>query len=336
MTSTPSFFKNIYICYSPLHIFSSLILSKDSPQSTIIIAPEKYRLLCPKIGKFISMKYGGSEIGSLKKLIFFLINFATLHHRYPINSLTIPNDADPFIMLLVKRLNWSELIYMDEGLTLLHHENMDKRTFHVSKSTKLKEFFGLEINAIPMTSASYSKGYVFFAEQLSRFSRLPLFELNTLFLNESLDIEGIDQMVYPNSPDFLILGQPLGIDGHCSKNQEYSAINKFIEYFPSAEVVYKPHYRENVQDYSFLKKYKNVQVLDVNKIIPYQIIHAKIDPKNIVSFISSALFSVPSLHEDFHRISLIDLIDAPKMKTYEHTFNALKIKFPDFRYFRDL
>ena len=336
MNNKYSCFKNVYICYSPLHVFSALTLSAGNNKNTVIIAPKKYKALCPKESKFIPMKYGGSEIGLFNKLISFMMNLLFLHYRHPIETLTIPNDADPFVMLLVKRLKWSELIYMDEGLTLLHHENMDKKTFHVSQSSRLKKMFGLEINAIPMTSKSFSKGYVFFANKLERFTKLPLFELNTIIANQSIDIDGLEAFEYPYEPDFLFLGQPLGVDGHCLKGQEYLAIKHFIESFPSAYIIYKPHYRENEVDYGFLGNYNNVRILEVNKVVPYQILHGKISPKNLVSFISSALFSVPSLHEDFQRISLVDLIDAPKMETYKATFDGLKISFPDFRYFHEL
>lgn len=329
--------KNIIIAYSPLHIYLAQIISENLTGSIVLYTP-KHLSGYIESKKIIQKNFyhGGSGDFFFKKILFFILN-SILIKRINCENLYICNDADPYIMHLEKRSNYTNLVYIEEGVTLFSRLQHDKnqKTFK-SKSGFFKKILGIEENNVCLSSNKIKKAYVFFPEKLS-FYRPDIYFIDLFQLIKESNLK-FSFEIGPEftQPDILIATSPLTENGHCADNCEVDIIKDVCKKNSSLRIILKLHYRDSREKYNeILNKYKNVSILpDSLNVLPYQIIHSEINPKSIYAFHSSILFSTPDHRKDFRRVSMINKVDTDRGKFFYIGLKSIQHEINNFSFLK--
>lgn len=321
---------NLFIALTPLHVFVVKILIKhlDIKNYKVLITKEYIKYFNENdtiifdIAEFNDQKL--LKLLKLLKLKLSKIRYQNLLY----DKVFIPSDANPYIQIILSKIKFDELIYYEEGGTLLYKINELIYNKPQVRNIALKKMIGLSNIDNVLKDQRIKKAYVFFPGILSTFNKKIEFKnLEDIIYKYKIDLNyPIIETKYQN-PDILIFTQPLSIDRYCTNQAEILAIEEFIRDNMDKKILIKLHPRDELKDYIFLNKYNIEFMPNEYQEIPYQVLHSDINPKKIVSFFSSVLFSVPKIRNDFERISLINMIPETKIKKI-----VLKMK----EYFSDL
>jgi hypothetical protein len=330
--------KNCFIVYSPLHAYiADSIISCERLENVDVYMPKAFNFKFVNSVNIRFFYYGGSQVSQLTKLWYFFLDFILMRSNY-YEKLYIPNDADPFVMLLEKRFEYGELNYIEEGSTYLSRiQFRNNQDDFKSRTSSLKDLFKIDNHDIALSSKKIKKAYVFFPKLLSNFVKnTELVDLNKL-LSKFNNIHNIDFSKIKKyiGADLMLLTQPLTEDGHCSNLDEVDAIMKVVKDNQTKRIVIRLHYRDDISKYLEVSKYSNVIIMNEFLDIPYQALHPILKPKSIYSFISSVLFSVDSQYSNFIRVSMVDMIYSPRMSVYSDTFKEFKKEFKDFYFYNE-
>jgi hypothetical protein len=321
--------KDLFIVLTPLHVYVAKLLIKHLDISCYkIITTWKYIEFFNE-EHVVEISIGELQDGKMKKLyLLWLLSFRATKGSY--NRIFIPSDVNPYVQVILKANNFKELNFFEEGGTLFYRINELINGKPTSGNVFLKKLLGLTgVNNI-LQDKRIVNAYTFFPSILSELNpNINFIGIDSFFNNYNLDIEyPVIDVKYLNS-DILIFTQPLTEDKFCKSNEEVLIIEKFIKCNSDKKIIIKLHPRDIMSNYRYLLKYNVIFLPEDYRNIPYQVMHASIRPKNIVSFFSSILFSVPSLTNNFQRVSLINSIGNTNIKKVVHQmgkyFGDLKI-----------
>lgn len=318
---------DLFIVLTPLHVYVvKVLITHLKIKNFKIMTTSKYlkyfnkeNILQIDIGEFHENK-----LQKLQKLI--ILYFAIKKGIYA--KVYIPSDANPYIQLILKKITFEELNYFEEGGTLLYRVNELVNNTPQAKNMLIKRLLGLPNIDNVLKDKRIINAYTFFPNCLSKL----VDNINFIGLEELMNIDGLD-IKHPTidqkylNPDILIFTQPLTKDGYCTNNEEVYIIEEFIKYNHNKKFLIKLHPRDDIAEYKYLLKYDILFLPEDYKEIPYQVLHNIIKPVKIVSYFSSVLFSVPSITDNFQRISLINSIKDDKVK---------KVIYKMSEYFKDL
>ena len=129
-----------------------------------------------------------------------------------------------------------------------------------------------------------------------------------------------------NRIDYILLTQPLTEDKLVKNNLEVEIIKKII--IEDKKYLIKIHPREKEEKYKELLELPNVEFLPSKyKNVPYQALHYKLNPKGIITFFSSILYTIPQIDNDFERIALVKELKNEKIiHSVEIMSKYIKIK----------
>lgn len=329
-------YENIFVAYSPLHVLTAQSIVKEyGLTSCLLWVPVGYFDLLHSEMPMLTYHRGGSEKTKVEKLWRFFLSFVFIRSTRCVH-LYIPNDADPFSMLIKKRTKFEYLHYIDEGITYLSRllENYDASAR--SSTSILKKFFRLDNYQRCFSSPEFVSAFVFFPDMLKKESEnVKFYSLSELFARHASDLI-VDGGVSIGKHEIVILTQPLTADGHCDGYQEVSVIKEFVRFHHSKSILVKLHYRDDIHNYEFLRNESNVTILKGYDWVPYQAIHSLIQPRMLCSFISSVLFSAEGSRPDFKRVSLIDRIESPRAHLYESSMGSFKRYYDDFFFSKEI
>ena len=297
----------LFIVLTPLHVYITKILIKylDIVDYKILTTNKYINYFNTKD----SMIFDIAELqeSRIKKLLKLLkLKFTIKQQRF--NKVFIPSDANPYIQVVLKKIIFDELNYFEEGGTLLYRIKENVSNKPQIKKSFVKKMLGINDIDNVLKDTRIQNAYVFFPKLLKTFTKnINLIDLSPIINNTIIEEVNIDEKYF--NPDILIFTQPLTEDGYCKNYDEIKVIEEFIKNNQDKNIIIKLHPRDKIKSYDYLKKYDIIFMPDIYQTIPYQIMHARINPVIIVSFFSSILFSVPSIRKDFKRISLINYID---------------------------
>jgi len=314
---------NCFIAYSPLHVFLiDVIIEHLKMKRVTVYLPYyiNYSFVSENI-KVARYFYGGTGVGRYKKLLFFILNFIYVR-KSSFNHLYVSNDADPFVMLFEKKFSYNILNFIEEGVTAFGRiQHKKSPNVFRSNSNFLKKIFGIERNDIALSSPNISRAFVFFPSLLEDFRPdIEYIDLGNILNNNSIYLSqswGVLLREFKNI-DILIATSPFTENGHCANFQEVDVIESVIYNNKSKIIVLKLHYRDSVEKYNrLIAKYKNVRILprELNGV-PYQALHCQLNPELLFAFHSSILFTIPSMRENFKRVSMLKLIDTDRSNAF--------------------
>lgn len=299
---------NLFIVLSPLNYYLMDYIVKYEKLDKIVVMTTKYyenkikEFFNPE--KLILIDIPPHQENYKKKLLTLIrlnfINFKIKEYE----KVFIPSDYNIMIQMILKKIYYQELIYVEEGGTLFYKINEKNRNKIYEKiKLILKRILGLELTSGILTSKKIKKAYVYFPDFFKKYnSNIDYIDLKNIVIEKNSNLK-IDYRL--KNCDGIILTQPLTEDKIC---QNYEEVNVLLDYLsPQKNYYLKLHPREKKEKYLKLLERKNIKLFpeEYNKI-PYQILHSLIRPKSIISFFSSVLFSVDSYSDkEFKRVSLV-------------------------------
>lgn len=315
----------IFIVLSPLNYYlMNAIIKYEKYKKITVITTIEYKDLIKNANKIIIVDLPRYQDNIFKKILsLFLINMIKLEEQH--NNLFIPTDYNIFIQLIIKKIKFNHIHYYEEGGTLFYkiNERSKNKIIEYFKGI-LKKILRVEQTRGVLTAKKLERAYVFFPNFLKKYnSNLEYIDMKNLLFKDNLDINVEEKF---KNFDYIILTQPLTEDKFCQGLKEIEILKKFINNKNSYLI--KIHPREKKEKYKELLKEKNIKLLPekYNKI-PYQVLHLSLNPKNIVSFFSSVLFTIDSNNKDFKRIALVKQL---KNKNIEKSIEIMKEYLDDF------
>lgn len=257
---------------------------------------------------------------SIYKILTVLKSALYKMEKYDEVYVSYPNI---YSQIIIKKNFYKELIYFDDGVTFLENFSGESIVEKIYKRKSIKNYilkiirklFLLEQpkSMIPLNNARLSKCYLFLPETFkNKFHNLVIKDAQEILTKKNIfNIEVPEHLI---NPDYIILTQNLTSAGLVQDNEEVRAIEKFIDedIKENERIVIKLHPRDEKSRYQeLLTRKKNVYLVEEN-MIPYEVYHSIINPKNIVSFGSIVLFNSSKTNENFKRISLINLLHENK------------------------
>lgn len=258
------------------------------------------------------------------ELAYNLINF---RNKIPKNlkkekykNFYVYHDTGYFEQILFKNILFKKLIYLEEGFSLL----MLISNFSYSKETLkgkiFRKIFGLKHFMHYLSNPLVDEAYIFFGNYLKNYS-IKLNELSDIIENKKDYIFELSQKIIVSdkymNPDYVIFGQNFGIEAEDS----VKPIDVFLSKIDSTKkILLKPHPSDPKNKYvQLLKKYPNIIYMKDLYSIPYELIHAKIKPKAIVSYQSTVLITSPI----FYKCKVISLLPLFNVKCKEKWINLI-------------
>lgn len=237
-------------------------------------------------------------------------------------NLFIPNDNNIYVQLLIKRISYQTLCFYEEGGTLFYKVAYKNKTLKRYSLKFLKSILGIENTTNILTSKDIKKAYVFFADELRKYnSKIEYINLEKILIKYIPKIEETSNRI-----DYILLTQPLTEDKLVKNNLEVEIIKKII--IEDKKYLIKIHPREKEEKYKELLELPNVEFLPSKyKNVPYQALHYKLNPKGIITFFSSILYTIPQIDNDFERIALVKELKNEKIiHSVEIMSKYIKIK----------
>ncbi|WP_133149021.1 polysialyltransferase family glycosyltransferase [Vibrio lentus] len=265
----------------------------------------------------------------LKKVVcFFRLVIISIKYRNLYSEAYITSDKNIFILLFLSLAKVRNYIYIEEGGTILYLSSDEVFWKYLLK----KVICLMVLQNYPrkfLTHPRISIAYVLFPDFVRKHRPLIKIEdigktLLNVKANEVFSINN-DGLV---SCDVVYLTQPLTQDGYCDNHEEVLCFERFLQDNRNLKFLIKLHPRDNISRFeSLLNKFENVKILDERyDLIPYQVIHIKLDPKVIVSHTSSVLFTTYSENSDFRRVSLISNLTGENMSKFKSNLSKLPVE----------
>ncbi len=284
--------KNLFIINSPLQVLNTLeAIYKFELKNIIIVAiynrsiknieqieTQLSKINCEEIIRFNPLKEG--KIKGYVRLIKRL--------QKDIYAKVFTGEIEDYrFKAILANLKKDELFVLDEGSATV---SLYESTIKQNKINKfnLKSFkfllYGLKINIKDIIN--------FF----SYYDFEPL--KNGIVVNNSLEYLKKDfkrnEINYDNTIFFL--GQPLFI--FSNEKQFEDSLNKVVKSNKDKKIIYIPH-REDKESLKIVKKIdKNIEILELDKPIERYFLENGIEPKNIISFSSTALTTTKILFKN--------------------------------------
>ncbi|KLE07044.1 polysialyltransferase family glycosyltransferase [Aliarcobacter butzleri] len=284
--------KNLFIINSPLQVLNTLeAIYKFELKNIIIVAiynrsvknieqieTQLSKINCEEIIRFNPLKEG--KIKGYVRLIKRL-------QKNIYEKIFTGEIEDYRFKAILANLEKEQLFVLDEGSATV---SLYESTIKQNKINKfnLKSFkfllYGLKINIKDIIN--------FF----SYYDFEPL--KNGIVVNNSLEYLKKDfkknEINYDNTIFFL--GQPLFI--FSNEKQFEDSLNKVVKSNKDKKIIYIPH-REDKESLKIVKKIdKNIEILELDKPIERYFLENGIEPKNIISFSSTALTTTKILFKN--------------------------------------
>lgn len=305
---------SLFIVLTPLHVYivKSLIEYLNIENCEILVT-KKY------IDNFAKNKVLLFDIAELQESkmikILKLFNLRLKSYNKSYDKIFIPSDANPYIQIFLSKVKFQELNYFEEGGTLLYRIKEEISGKPQIRINFIKKLLGMSQMDNVLKDKRIQNAYVFFPEILQNLiDNINFIDLSNIL--KQTKFENMDIAQDYLSPDILIFTQPLTEDGYCKHYEEIKIIEQFIQNNVDKKIVIKLHPRDNMVNYEYFKRF-GVSFMPISyQSIPYQVMHNTINPKSIVSFFSSILFSVESNRNDFTRVSLVNQLDNVEVKQF--------------------
>ncbi|MDD5773366.1 MAG: glycosyltransferase family 52 [bacterium] len=327
--------ENLFICNTPFQFLISQIFTKHfKVQADLIHTIPFFNLLKYndrerwKECKYIrSLSPKGTDLISLSYYRFFAIKYLITGlklNKNKYDNVYIFNDCDITNQIILKNLKFKKLIYLDDGL-IIGSEFISPP--ELSRKAALKYKIWSMAGLYPNNFVSYDKRInelYLFNSHLSDRKNLSIKDLGEIVIKNSDYIYDLSQKLQLNldeylNPDYIILSQPLFEQGICGENEDVNALSDFIKKLPpNSKIVFKMHPSENSKKYEKIIT-RNIKVLESYKHIPYELLHFKLKPINIVSFFSTALFT----SQYFYGTKIISLLKSCKIANKSEYVNLL-------------
>lgn len=254
--------------------------------------------------------------GDLKSIKGWLKRFKTankLIEKYQTsNYLFIGDYRDGIVRHISNSISSKQIFLLDDGFATIYIYNKFKNNKVLyNKKDKLKYL---------LSKGQYNYKYY---NEISYF---------TIFDNY-LDVK----YVYRNNFDHFLsenawidknvvywLGSPIVEDGIVNENYYLNVIELWAGKIGNKKIYYFPHRRENSDKLMKISENFNIQIKETTVPIELYVIDTKIRPLAIISFFSTALFSLNRIL-DYGKIYYIDIEDKELLKRYEHIKNIYKI-----------
>ncbi|GEM_PF-4663159 len=329
---------NLFIIDTPLHLLISQVIAIHFNIKPFLFCTEENLKTLPffdhTLWKEIFSVNSYKRI-NLLRLLLGKLEIPDSHFQ----NIFIFNDFRAFNQILLKSLDYSNLIYIDDGFTAGDY-NLRKSGFKKNKGLKgltkkmAKKFLGLQPTSHLLLHERINEVYLFYPHLIENF-RCEVKDLGKIISSHSDYVEHLSQKIslppeLPREPDYLILTQPLTRDGITKKYEERKVVDLFLDAIPTkSTVIIKPHPFDTSYFHN-IKRREGIYVLESLKFIPYELLHARIRPKRLVSFWSTALLTAPLFYST-HPISL-----ASNLKTTDASFyvNYLKTAIPEIDFFK--
>lgn len=317
---------SIFIILTPLQLYLAEILIKElNKERVFFIVNIKLKDQTKKyLEKDILYIEEPDFQDSYKKKIKLLIKLYKQIKKINLTceDLFIANDNNIYVQLLMKKINYKNLFFYEEGGTLFYKIAYKNKKIKKYFLKFLKSILRVENTTNILTSKDIKKAYVFFSEELRKYnSKIKYVNL------EKILIKYIPKIEEPqNKIDYILLTQPLTEDKLVKNNLEVEIIKKII--LKDKKYLIKIHPREKEEKYSELLKLPNVKFLSSKyKNVPYQTLHYELNPKGIITFFSSILYTIPQINNDFERVALVKELKNEKIiQSVEIMSKYIKIK----------
>ncbi|QNI50227.1 glycosyltransferase 52 family protein [Synechococcus sp. RS9915] len=328
-------YDKIFIAYSPIQLLSAVTLcTADS----LVITPRPiasktlYNVNCLASFRYISIPSFSSPF---HRKVYSLLYILSLFPRHSCVTLYSPSASHYFVQLLVSRLAFKHLYFIDEGnisLSMIRHSHLPDIHNSSIFVRALMALAGVRIGKDPLDD----KFSAYYVHHLSAFVKCT--GVNTAYQLPSCSNIILRRSMFniPTSKSVVIVvTSPLTENNWVNfPGQEIDLIDKYIRALQErhdVSIYLKLHYRETVQKYSrFLSDNPSVVVLDSE--YPLQLILAELSSLNAVSLVgfhSSALFC----SEDVSSIvSLSNLINTPTCSLLAKGLEPFMDYFPQFSF----
>ena len=232
-----------------------------------------------------------------------VIGYRLPHKQY--DEVYIFNDADVTNQLVLSRVVIGSMLFLDDGLSWVASELLPQRPPPRGLKRWAKRWLGLWdegyrgrgcIDAAYVFDAALGGARTIdFAEILQRQRRYVEAIANRC-------VVGVERFV---EPDYLILTQPFTEEGLCREMEEVEVLRAFVaDVPPGSRVVVKVHPWDPNEKYRALSAvHARVEMVEASTM-PYELLHARLRPKCLVSFSSAALLIAPH----FYPCRLISLL----------------------------
>ena len=290
----------------------------------------------------------GTGKGLNKKVLGYFYNFFKFKH-FVSKKCFIPNSANPYISLCLKRSKANKIINIDEGFSLASL----KRYFELGQKSLMYKFFQLlpniKISPCLLDLNSQDPAFYFKSNEINKLliknkKKRKVYELSLFLENFMKNIKPYYLEKYNNNFStsinkgnyLFVVTSPLSTNKYTEYfEQEIDLIESFLEVYieknPNVNIVIKPHYRESVYKYEKLKnKNKSIKIMSPNQ--PFQLIAMLYENLEIVCFHSSAVFSISFLKNIKKIYCLCPQVKTKAMLTISDSlknFNSEKINFMD-------
>ena len=290
----------------------------------------------------------GTGKGLNKKVLGYFYNFFKFKH-FVSKQCFIPNSANPYISLCLKRSKANKIINIDEGFSLASL----KRYFELGQKSLMYKFFQLlpniKISPCLLDLNSQDPAFYFKSNEINKLliknkKKRKVYELSLFLENFMKNIKPYYLEKYNNNFStsinkgnyLFVVTSPLSANKYTEYfEQEIDLIESFLEIYieknPNVNIVIKPHYRESVYKYEKLKnKNKSIKIMSPNQ--PFQLIAMLYENLEIVCFHSSAVFSISFLKNIKKIYCLCPQVKTKAMLTISDSlknFNSEKINFMD-------
>ena len=217
------------------------------------------------------------------------------------------NDADVTNQILLHHLpKLRSIVYYDDGLSWLGGQLIPDPVLSPGLKRTIKRLLGIYDEGI-RRRGRVDAAFVF--EPNASVDRV--FDFGAVITRQEGYLAGLADRISKGlsvygQPDYLILTQPFTEEGMCRGMEEVAAVDAFVRSLPpQAGVILKPHPRELAGKYAALMGTRlGFRELDVQDM-PYELLHARLQPRCLVGFFSAALL----MSQFFHRCRVVSLME---------------------------
>ena len=295
--------QNLFVVSTPMQLLSAIEAQKyfKTKNNVLIIL-----FFLIRDGKNINQMFKLSEYFPYDKLITFQ------NHKKNFLPFTrfLKEITSPFYQYvffgystfmyrrMIANLKYKKLYFIDDGVhTLTTH----KQVFNLDNKKLLKEFKpypNVKLKHKLLRLGYKIKGYKIdiYLEDLNFFT---LFNL-TPYKNEEIikhDFSHVRNLFYKEpieSQTVYILGQPLTRAIGLASLLYLDYIKGIFDSYKDRKIVFVPHRTESIDELlrELIDSYKNVSILEIDEPIELYFMYHNIYPKDIASFMTSALFNL--------------------------------------------
>lgn len=314
-------------CTSHVHIYATPSLYKRYSQ---IFARKSFLSIFASFNLSLSLhlfRSPGTNSSKRLKAQALLNSFAFPKPNLGFSKCFIPNFSNPYICLLLTKIRFDSLVYIDEGNTNLSlnryfsHNERSNSFYIVNKITPYLSSFQFGVH--DLISSRYSFNPVQTNEILSKngvdkyhFDDICPYLL--LYFSHFGSLNDLPQ----GSKYHLVVTSPLTANGYTDyTDQEIDILDSQLSYLekldPLAIIIIKLHYRDSPERYAFLQDKYKCHVYDGLFSAQDLILSGQI--ASISCFHSSAVFSILDIISDIPIFCLCQSIKSSKMLQITHS-----------------